>query len=260
MTRCRAGLTGLFSLMLALGAVLAASPAAAGGPTSVLLADPGSGRTAALYYSDTKYGELQQLVGRAPSTGATEGAEAHAVGRSISLTWLIHDVSVWRVDRIYPDAPGGPWIATQELLGESTNIWDTPVRWRQPRESKALFALLDRIGVGTGSGVDTGIGTAAGSEPDAAADAPVPEASAQSGPAADAARSDSRANGTGVAGWVWGLIGLALGGALTGCAVLLVSRRREQLDHPAQSSSTDASSVGSAEPDWVLRDELSSAR
>ncbi len=43
--------------------LLTAGPAAAGGPTSALLAVPGEGKTASLYYTDPEYDALAQMVG-----------------------------------------------------------------------------------------------------------------------------------------------------------------------------------------------------
>ena len=34
------------------------------------------------------------------------------------MTWLIHDVAVWRVDRVYLGDEGGPWIATQSDMND----------------------------------------------------------------------------------------------------------------------------------------------
>jgi hypothetical protein len=104
-----------FALLVALLAVAAvgATPAHAGGPTSVLLSAPP--HVVAVGYEDEAYGELQRLT---EITGTRNAADAgdHVNGNFVRATWLVHDMSVWRIDIIYPDAPGGPWIATSELL------------------------------------------------------------------------------------------------------------------------------------------------
>ena len=46
-----------------------------------------------------------------------------------------------------PAGDGGPWIATQVMLGNGS-IWDAPVVWHQPADGKELTLLLDSLGVG----------------------------------------------------------------------------------------------------------------
>ncbi|MGI8644742.1 MAG: hypothetical protein ACR2JD_00210 [Nocardioides sp.] len=41
-------------------------------------------------------------------------------GIHLNVTWLAHDVSVWRSDRLVLDAPGGPWLVTQTPEGTTT--------------------------------------------------------------------------------------------------------------------------------------------
>ena len=96
-------------------AALAAAPAAAGGPTSALLSIPGAGSTASLYYTDPEYDELAGLVGVNEPSGTFDGQESggHEYGAGITVTWLVHDVEPWRVDRIYLGGKDGPWISTQ---------------------------------------------------------------------------------------------------------------------------------------------------
>ena len=111
-------------------------PASAGGPTSALLSVPGEGRTASLYYSDDAYEQLARLVD-VDRSGTVDGSgRSHDSGTTVTVTWLIHDVEPWRVDRIYLGADDGPWIATQEMLGDATSIWDSPVTWHQPTNGK----------------------------------------------------------------------------------------------------------------------------
>jgi hypothetical protein len=180
-------------------------PASAGGPTSVLLSVPGEGRTASLYYTDDAYEELAGLVGAFDGTGTLDSSErSHETGTGVTLTWLIHDVEPWRVDRVYLQGDGAPWIASQVMEGGAESIWDNPVVWHQPANGEELTQLLDDLGVGaTGkaaepaSPVEPGAGVPASVEPAAGAPAPNDDTSGTS--ARDRA-------------W-WGLGGLA-GGVL----------------------------------------------
>jgi hypothetical protein len=94
----------LIGLLAAVSGFAAAQSALAGGPTSVLLANPQTGRVAALYHTDTAYDRLAGAVDAfAAVTEATTkpGAVTDDFTGEIRLTWLIHDMSIWRIDRIH---------------------------------------------------------------------------------------------------------------------------------------------------------------
>src|SRR5918998_3026773 len=88
-------LTALLGLT---GWVGTAGSAYAGGPTSVLMSNPGLGRATALHIANADYDRLYAAVSEPtgdpePPSGLSLGGEE---GR---LTWVIHDVRVWRIDR-----------------------------------------------------------------------------------------------------------------------------------------------------------------
>ena len=108
----------LIVALLVAASLMLSGPAGAGGPTSALLSVPGEGTTASLYYTDPEYDALANLVGIGTSTGTETGnvdksGVGHETGPGVTVTWLIHDVTPWRVDRIYLEGKGAPWIATQ---------------------------------------------------------------------------------------------------------------------------------------------------
>ena len=181
-------------------------PASAGGPTSALLSVPGEARTASLYYTDDAYEQLAGLVDVGGSGTVAGSGGSHESGTTVTVTWLIHDVEPWRVDRIYLGADDGPWIATQEMVGDDTSIWDSPVTWHQPTDGKELILLLDSLGVGQ-AGAATGTGAVdepvSPAEPGPAVPASVEPASAP--PADDGPATSARDHL-----W-WGLGGLACG-------------------------------------------------
>lgn len=229
MRRGRAALAVVIALLIPM---LLAEPASAGGPTSVLLVAPGSGQTASLYTSDTDYQTLAGLVGAFGGNGASAPAAgsgtSNEVGRSVTLTWLVHDVQVWRVDHVYFEAAGGPWIATQTTAGDSGSILDNPVVWHRATSGKELVALLNRLGVspgGSGSVTRPGIGIAAS-----------PAAGTEEKGTAHNAASQTR----GGAGWLWGLAGLILGVVLTLAGIRLHARRRAVFEGVAVAEPADA--------------------
>lgn len=263
--RVRAIVVLLVAAVAALLPVAAAGPAAAGGPTSVLMSSPVLGRTSSLYTTDDGYQALADYVD-AFATGAGQAGEptAHAVGNEITLTWLIHDVSVWRVDRVYPDAMGGPWIATQEVLGDSTDIWSAPVRWHRSDQPKALMALLATHGLAEGSDLPADSVSDVTAQQDVVDD---PAAAGSAGatstePAAGDARATSSEPAAGDTGrTVLALVaGLLVGAAATAAAAAVLARRRARLDSGSVDDRGRVDGSGSEEPDWTPEDVLTSTR
>ena len=107
-------------LMTAATTMMMAGPADAGGPTSVLLTSPGTARAAALYYTDPRYAELEALLHGQEAEGS-EGTTRYpgaAEDTALNVTWLIHDVSIWRTDQLVLGAAGGAWVATWMTLDD----------------------------------------------------------------------------------------------------------------------------------------------
>lgn len=143
----RIAVRALLPLLLAAIVVIVPSPASAGGPTSVLLVAPKLGKTAALYYSDPEYEELTSLLGGVHGmwTPPLRNAESHETDDFVRVSWLAHDVYAWRVDQIYPTAPGGMRISTKLEPAEH------PV-WHRIAGDKVLLRLLDKLGLLTAEG------------------------------------------------------------------------------------------------------------
>jgi hypothetical protein len=209
------------TLLAALFAVFAlgTTPAHAGGPTSVLLSAPP--HVLAVGYEDPAYGELQRATGSTGSTGLVDTAE-HASGHFVRATWLIHDMSVWRIDIIYPDAPGGPWIATTESL--TTGSMPEKPTWHTAADGAALLKLLDTLKLLDGQTFEGGPTTldylpAPASEPPAEQ----PSAAAQPPPTAQAASPGI------LTGWRWIIPGFLVGAAAAVLAIRLIPKRRWEL-------------------------------
>ncbi|MGH3861799.1 hypothetical protein [Actinokineospora sp.] len=176
---------------------LSAGPAAAGGPTSVVLTMPENQRATALYHTDSTYILLD---------GALSGGAAAAPYESnsyVTATWLIHDVDVWRTDRIYLTS-AGPVIESRTVRADGQGIWDVPASWHTSSSPKELMALLDSLKLTSGP--------ASAQIADAAKAAPAP-APAPVEPVADVR-------------WEWGIGGLIAGVLLTVAAVLVRPRLR----------------------------------
>jgi hypothetical protein len=190
-----------------------ATPAHAGGPTSVLISAPP--HVAAFGYEDARYDELMRLI--KPATGEVSGA--HNVGRFVRATWLIHDMSVWQIDVIYPDAPGGPWVLTENLLGDSGPV--TP-KWHQVAQPEELKQFLDNLKLSNGDfigGPTLGDGDT------------VEQPTQQAEPAPQPAQVEAQAQASSnvFTGWRWIIPGVLVGAAGALLAVRLFPQRRWEL-------------------------------
>jgi hypothetical protein len=216
--------TALTAALLGVAALIAA-PATAGGPTRALLSIPGAGSTASLYYTDPEYDELADLVGVSEPDGTFDTQlGTHESGPGITVTWLIHDVTAWRVDRVYLGGEDGPWISTQ-LANGNASIWESPVRWHQPREGARLTRLLDGLGLGSAASRNTGFEGVAGAS----------EQTTTPAPAADPARAASTEPGR------LGRVGWALGGLVVGAVLMLAWTRRRAVEQQDTGQPLDGS-------------------
>lgn len=194
-------------LMAASGGV---TPAAAGGPTSVLLSASAIAKVAAVGYSDQAYVDLQEAVQAIDSTAtANPPTAAPETGRVVRATWLIHDQTVWRLDSIYLDTAGGPWIATVESLeGQPAG---EPV-WHRSTNPAKLEKVLGQLGLLGGRTAST---------------APTTAAAVPSAPPAAAPTQTVQAETSALTGWRWALPGFGLGLIVAVAAVRLLPRRRQ---------------------------------
>lgn len=191
--------------------VWGASSASAGGPTSVLVTSPANGEAAALYYSAEEYKELEQLLGP-PGTGTPEKppeADLTHAGQ-INVTWLAHDISPWRMDRVFPveSRPQAIWIHTAANVPEDLNGY-----WHRAENPTQLRTLLKHLGVtGKASGEGYSGIFPAPWQPDETA-AASPEADTETGTETAVVRAGAREAGDGT-GWWWALPGAAAGAVL----------------------------------------------
>lgn len=188
----------------------AAVPAGAGGPTSVLLVSKATGDTASLYHSDEDYDQLMSAVGEDPAPDREAPARNTGPGgEQITITWLIHDVSVWRVDHVIAHAEGRPWIQTHLPDGGKPGTLDHSSGgvWHRATDPKQLLGVLDRLGV-----LDEKTARKAGRAASASSDEPAPAGAAEPGSTTTTATGTSpAARGIPQIGWWWVLPAIAAG-------------------------------------------------
>ena len=221
--RRRTGLVTLIALLAAVGWFTAAHSAAAGGPTSVLLANPQTGRVAALYHTDKAYERLAGAVGASESqTGSTNkpGAVTDDFTGEIRLTWLIHDMSIWRIDRVHA-TEDGMWVQTV-VRTDGGDVFDQPGTWHRPVDPKALAAALQ----------DARLLTTAAAEDDSSSIGSKAESDDAAAPLASTSTAESTSGGLIAAVAV---VGLLVGGA---GATLLQRSRAGRKEHSGLSGDT----------------------
>ncbi len=187
--------------VLALAAAVGLPAASqAGGPTSVLITQPGQS-AGALYYDDAAY---DALLGLLPADETRGEPLAPGGGVDYNLTWLVHDVVPWRFDRVNVGADGTAWVSTTFSAEESGG-------WVEVAEAEELAALLTQVLD------DTAAPEVVSIPADAPATAPAP------------APADPETAWFSLTGWRW-----VVPGVLLGLVVGAVAARRFRDEEPRQ--------------------------
>jgi hypothetical protein len=207
----------LAMVLAAIPVVLAAAPAQAGGPTSVLITDPSSGRAGALYYTDARYTQLDELLQRGESI--TSPGPSAMDGQSYNVTWMIHDVLVWRQQQVFVGDAGVAYVATTNVEGVDQGA-DNGLTWTRLADGTAALDLLRDAASG------------AGESPGVAAFEPEPTERVVT-------VTKTSTEWFALAGWRWVvpgiLLGVAAGALLTRRPRVEVARPRQQLvDRPSE--------------------------
>ncbi len=207
MTRRTTVLPLLVALLVGAICWLGAAPAAyAGGPTSVLMTNPSLGRASALHVANPDYDRLYAAVGEEVGTEQPPRRRLDSTQEDVRLTWLIHDMRIWRIDRLYLGYDG-VWVETvTDPTGEG-DVFAQPARWHRAHDDQALTALLASAGLLSADQAPSTAGNRDGAAHlTEAASAPVQP--------------------------VAPILGAAIGGLLIGAAGSLLLRRRPTADRP----------------------------
>jgi hypothetical protein len=217
----------LAAVLAALGAlagavlVLGATPASAGGPTSVLVVNYDGSRAAAALTGSRTYEDLGTALdvfsGEQPSGEAS--APADFMGTELRLTWLVHDVVPWRLDALRLD---GEHIWVNTVVSWEGDLFDQPGVWHRPADQALLRATLTSMGVLGPAVSESNSPTSRAGRPTAAlttaGTAPAAPAESVARGSAPGADPDSRP--------VWAMAGTALVGLVIGWSGHRFTRRR----------------------------------
>jgi hypothetical protein len=247
-SRAAAALATLGTLAIGL-LVLGATPALAGGPTSVLVVNYDGSRAAAALTGSRAYEDLVRsldALSDEPSRGETAAPTAF-MGTEIRLTWLVHDVTPWRLDALQLD---GDQIWVNTVVSWKGDLFDHPGVWHRPADEALLRATLTSMGLlgpatsASGSSTPRDVATAG----DAPPARPMPGDSATNGsaPGAGAVGSASLP--------AWALAATGLVGLLVGWSGHRLARRSGTRppdggsENVAQSRAVGTTQQGNAAP------------
>jgi hypothetical protein len=112
----------------------------------VLITSPTEQRATGLYTSQAMYAELSKALGTNTAVADPDAPVLHGSPGSsaINLTWLRHDVHVWRVDHVFLTVPGGPWVETYESYDDGIKFDQRGVVHR-PADPTALVKVLNAV-------------------------------------------------------------------------------------------------------------------
>ena len=190
-------------VVLALAAAVGLPAASqAGGPTSVIVTQPGQS-AGALYYDDAAYDALLGLLPADETRG--EPLAPGGGGIDYNLTWLVHDVMPWRFDRVHVGSDGTAWVST-------TFSPEDTAGWVEVAQADELAAVLTQV-------LDDSVAPEVVSIPAEAVPAPA------SAPAA----AEPEPAWFSLTGWRW-----LVPGALLGLVVGAIAARRTRDEEPRQ--------------------------
>jgi hypothetical protein len=117
----------------------------AGGPTSVLIVNYGQSRASGALTGSTAYENLSRALDAMSEPKGETRSRDDFMSSEIRLTWMIHDVSPWRVDALFLDGKD-VWVSTT-MSYDGASLFDKPAVWHRPADARLLLATLTSLGV-----------------------------------------------------------------------------------------------------------------
>lgn len=124
----------------------AAPPASAGGPTSVLVVDHTGARAGAALTGSAAYADLEKALSPYDPPSGERTAPASFMQTDLRLTWLIHDVTPWRIDAVTVHG-ADVWVETTMSTDGSTDLFTAPSVRHRATDAALLLRTLRSLGV-----------------------------------------------------------------------------------------------------------------
>jgi hypothetical protein len=126
--------------------VVVAPSASAGGPTSVLVVNYDGQRAAGALTGSPDYTALETALDAYATPVGDRTAPTSFMGTQLRLTWMIHDVTPWRVDAISITGDD-VWVETVTDTSGSADLFDTAGVRHRPKDAALLLSTLEDLGV-----------------------------------------------------------------------------------------------------------------
>lgn len=138
--------SALIAPLTAIAVVTAAAPAVAGGPTSVLVVNYSGARAAAALTGSEAYAALERALDPYQQPTGETLPDAAFMEAEIRLTWMVHDVTPWRIDAVVVQGKD-VWVETTMNLGTGADLFESPTVRHRPKDAALLMATLTSLGV-----------------------------------------------------------------------------------------------------------------
>lgn len=199
--------------------LVVAPPAGAGGPTSVLVVNYSGNRAAGALTGGAAYAALAEALDVYNRPTGASSPPASFMEASVRLTWMIHDVTPWRIDALVVDGDD-VWVETVMDTDTGKSLFETAAIRHRAADAALLLSTLRELGV-YGAPATAADGASRRAAVDAAAAADAATHAGQPATTAQGPTSPSAPSSPGAVPW-WASAGAA---ALTLGLGLVLGRR-----------------------------------
>lgn len=126
--------------------LVVAPPASAGGPTSVLVVNYSGNRAAGALTGGAAYAALAEALDVYNQPTGASSPPASFMEASVRLTWMIHDVTPWRIDALVVDGDD-VWVETVMDTDAGKSLFETRAIRHRAADAALLLSTLRELGV-----------------------------------------------------------------------------------------------------------------
>ena len=112
----------------------------------MLAVDYDGSRAAGALTGSPAYANLEKALDAYNTPTGDARPAASFMDSQVRLTWLIHDVTPWRVDAVIIDGDD-VWVETSMNLADGKDLFQAPAVLHRPKDTALLLATLTSLGV-----------------------------------------------------------------------------------------------------------------